>query len=326
MLRPCGEGVDRKMTRSSLCMIPPLFAYHVVNPRGGAVVTPWYLAGGVSAANCVAAYQPIGAADYAASKVNLANPGTYNATDGAEYPTWDDTNGWKFDHTTGDSQTLYYIALGSSAEYSAILRFSNVVQGIENGYALTTNGTSNNLNLQFRAANSQYRYHTTQRLNAFDSGGVVAWNKVGIYVDGSPSYSWTPASDTITPASLRSQSVSTGLFYLQALAIYNTTLTGDQVAAITTAMNALTSESRMQSLEGLLEFEPEEEKLWWEGADLVEAAAQVIEAPKAPELTRWQRATNVASDALDKAKKWIDSKLYQLWQAIEDYFDYHEEE
>jgi len=201
-----------------------------------------------------------------------------------------------------------------------------VVQGIENGYALTTNGTSNNLNLQFRAANSQYRYHTTQRLNAFDSGGVVAWNKVGIYVDGSPSYSWTPASDTITPASLRSQSVSTGLFYLQALAIYNTTLTGDQVAAITTAMNALTSESRMQSLEGLLEFEPEEEKLWWEGADLVEAAAQVIEAPKAPELTRWQRATNVASDALDKAKKWIDSKLYQLWQAIEDYFDYHEEE
>ena len=84
--------------------------------------------------------------------------------------------------------------------------------------------------------------------------------------------------------------------------------------------------AKAQSLEGLLEFEPEEEKLWWEGADLVEAAAQVIEAPKAPELTRWQRATNVASDALDKAKKWIDSKLYQLWQAIEDYFDYHEEE
>lgn len=65
---------------------------------------------------------------------------------------------------------------------------------------------------------------------------------------------------------------------------------------------------KAQSLEGLLDFEAEEEKLWWQGADV---EAQAVEAV---ELT-W----------LQKAKKWMDDKLYQLWQAIEDYFDYKEE-
>jgi len=77
---------------------------------------------------------------------------------------------------------------------------------------------------------------------------------------------------------------------------------------------------KAQSLEGLLDFEPEEEKLWWQGEDIIQP-----QAVEAPELTWWQKANNVVSDALGKAKEWIDGKLYQLWQAIEDYFDYHEE-
>jgi len=43
-------------------------------------VEPWWLSGGIAAANCVAAYQPKGAASLEASYVNLANPGTYNLT------------------------------------------------------------------------------------------------------------------------------------------------------------------------------------------------------------------------------------------------------
>lgn len=46
--------------------------------RRAAAAVPWYLAGGVSAANCIAAYQPKGASSLEASYVNLANPGTYN--------------------------------------------------------------------------------------------------------------------------------------------------------------------------------------------------------------------------------------------------------
>lgn len=54
----------------------------------------WWLAGGISPSDCVAAYQAKGAASYAASKVNLANPGTYDAIDGATAPTWNTTDGW----------------------------------------------------------------------------------------------------------------------------------------------------------------------------------------------------------------------------------------
>lgn len=50
-------------------------------------------------ASIVAAYQAISAADYAASKVNLANPGTYDITDTTP-PSWTIGAGWTFDGST----------------------------------------------------------------------------------------------------------------------------------------------------------------------------------------------------------------------------------
>lgn len=64
----------------------------IITPRGGAALPWWYVPG----KTCVAAYQPKGAASYAASKVNLANPGTYDATEGVA-PAWDAATGWSFD-------------------------------------------------------------------------------------------------------------------------------------------------------------------------------------------------------------------------------------
>jgi len=52
----------------------------------------------VAGKTCIAAYQAKGAASYAASKVNLANPGTYDATEGVA-PTWDAATGWTFNGT-----------------------------------------------------------------------------------------------------------------------------------------------------------------------------------------------------------------------------------
>lgn len=46
----------------------------------------WWQAGGTTGA--VAAYLAKGAASYAASKVNLVSPGTYDLTDGATFPGW----------------------------------------------------------------------------------------------------------------------------------------------------------------------------------------------------------------------------------------------
>lgn len=61
-------------------------------------VTPpgdWWLGGGlIDSGDVVAAYRAIGAASQAASKVNLANPGTFDLSDGASTPTWNATDGW----------------------------------------------------------------------------------------------------------------------------------------------------------------------------------------------------------------------------------------
>jgi hypothetical protein len=56
----------------------------------------WWSVGGHTA---VAAYQAIGAASYAASLVNLANPSTYDAVDGVA-PSWDAGTGWTFNGST----------------------------------------------------------------------------------------------------------------------------------------------------------------------------------------------------------------------------------
>ena len=77
-------------------------------------------------AGCVAAYQPIGAADYATSKVNLFSPGTYDAADGAAYPTWDAINGWKFAGASFQLLTIPYTLPADSHTHSVILRLSNI--------------------------------------------------------------------------------------------------------------------------------------------------------------------------------------------------------
>ena len=94
--------------------------------RGG--VLPW-LSGGVPSANCVAAYQPKGAASLAASYINLTGNATYNAAPGVK-PTWDAVNGWKFDGT----QHLTTGVVPITAAWSVIMRVSN---SSSNGLHLT---------------------------------------------------------------------------------------------------------------------------------------------------------------------------------------------
>lgn len=85
--------------------------------------TPWWLSGGVSAANAIAVYQPKGAASLAASYVNLANPGTYNAAPGTA-PTFDAGTGWTFDGSTQYLTTG--VPMNGSGDFSALLRVSGV--------------------------------------------------------------------------------------------------------------------------------------------------------------------------------------------------------
>jgi len=63
---------------------------------GGAAPAPWWFIAGQT---CVAAWQPIGAANLAASYINLANPGTFDAFPGTA-PGWAVGVGWQANGTT----------------------------------------------------------------------------------------------------------------------------------------------------------------------------------------------------------------------------------
>ena len=84
----------------------------------------WYLPSGVNIANCIAAYAPKGAASYATSKVNLAHPGTYDASDGVAYPTWSAANGWNFVAPSSQYLTTGIIPENDQT-WSAIIKFSS---------------------------------------------------------------------------------------------------------------------------------------------------------------------------------------------------------
>ena len=69
----------------------PPGALEVRTPGGGAAA--WWMAAGVTP---IAAYQAKGAVSYAASLVNLANPGTYDLTEGNGAVPWATGTGWGF--------------------------------------------------------------------------------------------------------------------------------------------------------------------------------------------------------------------------------------
>lgn len=95
-----------------------------IYPRGGAAAAiPWWLSGGIRAANCIAAYDAKNAISQAASYVNLANPGTYDATLGVA-PTWANGTGWTFNGSTNYLKTSIVMPSGGSV----IIRFTGATQ------------------------------------------------------------------------------------------------------------------------------------------------------------------------------------------------------
>lgn len=79
-------------------------------------------AAGGCAALCVGAWNPMGAADYAASKTTLA--GSATCVDGAAFPTWDAVNGWKFAKASTQYLVTDLVPSGNQT-WSMLVRFSN---------------------------------------------------------------------------------------------------------------------------------------------------------------------------------------------------------
>lgn len=83
-------------------------------PKGGGYTTWWDLDGLLT--NCYGAYRAKGAESYAASKVNLANPGVHDLTEPANYPSWSSANGWDYGDTYTDPIT--YLNIGAPDSFT----------------------------------------------------------------------------------------------------------------------------------------------------------------------------------------------------------------
>lgn len=259
--------IDYTSLDDSIPDIHPIPVY-ILNPS---TPTPpavnWWLAGGVNPANCVAAYQAKGAADYATSKVNLANSGVYDLSDGEwGAPIFDTLYGWSFDgfETYLDTGNLYQAITTNNCSviigYSELSGdFSSYLFGYYNevnnpDYLYATFGihniTTTIAHKYFLRISEQARSGTlpsvgyiafcsnyTQYINGvldtnanIESGdnGFLG-NAIKIYI-GCRHYKDDSPSDTQSHFSQ---------VKINTIAFYNSVLTSTQIVAITTAIQAL---------------------------------------------------------------------------------------
>lgn len=208
---------------------------------GMSAAASWWLSGGISAANCVAAYQPKGAASLAASYINLANSGTNNAAP-VVAPTWNATDGWVGNGTT------QYLTTGviPGATYSMIVRYSNATG---DGCALGCYGGGNNRFWMY-PGNAGTRYYgygsvsTTSPVTGTTTSGVQALTPTKGWHNGVADYTFSPTWGATTRdiyILVRNNNGSTVNFlpgYIQACAIYNIAI-DSYISALTSAMQAL---------------------------------------------------------------------------------------
>lgn len=215
-----------------------------LSPLGRALggASSWWLSGGVSAANCVAAYAPKGAASLAASYTNLANPGTYDAAPGVA-PSWSAATGWTFDGSTQYLKTGVTPGNG----WAMIVRFSGAAMSSYT-YIAGSYGVTEATSRFFVGSHP----HSFYGYGAFGEGAVTITAGVLAIANGTGYRDGT--SDVAGLGSIGSDG---GSIYIGAanrpnsggvqgkwtgnvlaLAIYNTSI-ASYIAALTTAMNAL---------------------------------------------------------------------------------------
>ena len=201
----------------------------------------WWLAGGIDPDDCVAAYQPKGAASYAASLVNLTGDDTYDAVKITNDPSWNTATGWTFVANNDWLDTAVVPAAG----YSFIISFSN----IDNTSASGCGVFSSPIRFYLRPTNST----TTQRAYGYGNkyafidgnltSGVMAICGDQPYLNGSADGSALGATWNTTTLSIYLGKENGYFTYFKgnilAAAIYNATLTSGQVSALSTAMAAL---------------------------------------------------------------------------------------
>ena len=216
-----------------ITVIPDFMQIRVMAPQAAAAAVSWWLSGGISAANAIAVYQPKGAASLAASYINLANPGTYNAAPGVA-PTWASGTGWTFNGSTQYLST----GLNQADNMTVLIRVSDWASGSCFG----SRGNPRLFFTYFSALVMRYHWGENSLDATYRASGVYALAKNIAYYNGatdgtvSGTFDFSLFHPMYIGAFDRSNSADDfASAKIQALAIYDTPLTAPQVLAVSTA-------------------------------------------------------------------------------------------
>ena len=202
---------------------------------------PWYLSSGITLGQCVAAYQPKGAADLASSKTNLAHPGTNDAAAGVD-PSFASATGW-----TGNGTTQFLttgIVIPMNLDYTMLVRVSGVASDGARADATGAGWFEIRANWFTQHGYRNGNVTGTANLGSAVTSGVMGVTKSGGYLNGSLDTSITSdntASGTQWTIFLLKDGPG-GLFLkgnILAAAVYNITLSDAQILAVSNAMAAL---------------------------------------------------------------------------------------
>jgi hypothetical protein len=213
------------------------------NLTGQNYTNAWWAAGGISA-NTVRAYQPKGAASLAASYINLANPGTGDASPPGSAPGWNTSTGWIFNNNV--YLTTGYNPSGRNKTNSVAVRFTGAtdVAAAQALIGMYSGSAIDSLLLFFAGAGRQYYssnlYDQTAPPNHPASGTmIIAGNKA--YFDG-VEVGTIPAGNNLASLVVDiGGTAGTRLLVgnIVSSSIYDTAITPAQVAALHAAMVAL---------------------------------------------------------------------------------------
>lgn len=208
---------------------PPVF------DRGldaAAAAAGWWVVAGKT---CVAAYQPKGAASLAASYVNLANPGTYNAAPGGGAPTWASGTGWP-----AGSGVYLTTGIVPQSTWTVICRFAGMI--------------SNSVMFGSWEGGAYYQYERYYDVFYYENGpfvaatapagnaGVIAIADRACYLNGTLDKTLAAGAPSALPIYLLNRNPIAGVATagsMQAFAIYSDTLSAGEVATVSSAMAAL---------------------------------------------------------------------------------------
>lgn len=206
---------------------------------GGAAAEPWWLSGGIAAGDCIVAYQAKGAADYAASLVNLNGPGVNDATPLTGAPTFNAALGWVGVAGCSGLQVTGYATAGGV--YSVLVRET----GTPNYVIYVDTVAASGLSLASRGAGNSWALINGANLVYAGRNGVHALitqmgadQEVGYFNGVQMGTNWTaltvPNGLTLICGPLTNIASS-----IAAVVWYSTRITPAQVLAVSTAMAAL---------------------------------------------------------------------------------------